>query len=53
MIKVVCKQKLKPEVNLEEYLSLASAHQSEHKRIVPQLRSMRESTEISIYKEVE
>ncbi|WP_043931406.1 putative quinol monooxygenase [Bacillus sp. EB01] len=94
MIRVVCKQKLKPEANLEEYLGLAREvvaetrkekgcimytyhqaihdplilatieewedeesldlhNQSDHiKRIVPQLRGMRESTEINIYKEV-
>ena len=95
MIKVVAKGKLKPEVNVEEYLiqarelvaetrkeegcityalhqdindpsivtmleewvdveALNQHNKAEHvKRIVPGLRSMRESTEVNIYKEVE
>lgn len=94
MIKVICKGKLKTDVNIEEYLLLAKKvvaetrkekgcimytyyqdiqdpfilttieewededaiklhNQSEHiVTIVPELRRMRESTEINIYKEV-
>ncbi|WP_342433709.1 putative quinol monooxygenase [Neobacillus sp. FSL H8-0543] len=94
MIRVVCKGKLKPDANIEKYLSLAKEvvqetrkekgcimytyhqdindpfilttieewedeealqqhNQSEHiKRMVPELRKMRESTEINIYREI-
>ncbi|WP_066307903.1 putative quinol monooxygenase [Bacillus sp. FJAT-29814] len=94
MIRVVCKGKLKPDANIEEYLSLAREvvqetrkekgcimytyhqdindstilttieewenedalhehNQSDHiRRFVPELRKMRESTEINIYREV-
>ncbi|WP_042464185.1 putative quinol monooxygenase [Neobacillus dielmonensis] len=94
MIRVVCKGKLKPEANIENYLSLAREvvqetrkekgcimytyhqdindplvlttieewedeealqqhNQSEHiKRLVPELRKMRESTELNIYREI-
>lgn len=92
MIRVVCKSKLKPDVNVEEYLKLASEvitesrkekgcfmytlhgdindptifatieewedeealkqhDNSEHvRRIVPELRKRRESTDMNIYK---
>ena len=94
MIRVVCKGKLKPEANIEEYISLAREvvletrkekgcimytyhqdiqdpsilttieeweneealqqhNQSEHiRRTVPELRKMRESTELNIYREI-
>lgn len=94
MIRVVCKGKLKPDADIEEYLSLAREvvletrkekgcrmytyhqdindltilttieeweneealqqhNQSEHiRRLVPELRKMRESTEINIYREI-
>ncbi|MCQ6282527.1 putative quinol monooxygenase [Bacillus sp. EB600] len=95
MIRVVCKGKLKPGVNVEEYLNLAREvvtetrkekgcimytyhedindpsilttieewvdeeainqhNNSEHvKKLVPELRKLRESTEINLYREVE
>ncbi len=94
MIRVVCKAKLKPGVNVEEYLNVARKvveetrkeegcimytlnedvndpsimtnieewenldaldqhNKSEHiRKLVPELRKMRESTEINVYKEV-
>lgn len=94
MIRVVCKGKLKPEANIEKYISLAREvvletrkekgcimytyhqdiqdpsilttieewedeealqqhNQSEHiRRTVPELRKMRESTELNIYREI-